>query len=533
MGILSADVISRSAIVRGARDRVNTRALSAIWPVSLILAMQVILSYVEVRNTAFQDEGLYLYAGRQIVTQWMGGPPPLENYANYFSGYPYLYPPIGGLLDKLGGLELARAFSLICMLAVTVIVYLISRRFFEAMAAYFATALFACSAPVLWVSRLATYDALCLLLIATATYVALRVSAGNVRWALAIPSVLLVVAFMAKYLAVLYIGPVLALLAIGLYMSHGWRMTLRRIGIPIAALLLTALLTYLLMDKYALHAINGSTLNRGTEFVAQRTQLILRVLQLGGVVYAVALVGVILVVLRLPRLRLLAAALFVTSLLMPLGHIYKQEFVSLDKHVAYGLFFAAPLAGYALAALAEGADALASTATTQRWLAGLFVVLIVFVTTLSLAQPTWANTTELSHVMHTQMRDGAGRYLMEDLEVARYDAADVAEPWQWNAVNVFDYIDYVNASHQRYAGAAALRKTVDDRYYALIELSFVAHPNEAYLIAGQMVATRNYDLIAKIPYSDSYGTGYFFIFRSAQTAGQGNFTSLLQLGAFA
>ena len=30
-------------------------------------------------------------------------------------------------------------------------------------------------------------------------------------------------------------------------------------------------------------------------------------------------------------------------------HIYKQEAVSIDKHIAFGLFFAAPLAGCALA----------------------------------------------------------------------------------------------------------------------------------------------------------------------------------------
>ena len=73
-----------------------------------ILAMQASIALVTLRNSAFQDEGLYLYAGRQIFRHLMGGPPPLEQYAFYFSGYPYLYPVVGGILDMIGGLELAR-----------------------------------------------------------------------------------------------------------------------------------------------------------------------------------------------------------------------------------------------------------------------------------------------------------------------------------------------------------------------------------------------------------------------------------------
>ena len=42
-------------------------------------------------------------------------------------------------------------------------------------------------------------------------------------------------------------------------------------------------------------------------------------------------------------------ALEVPVIEVHLSNIYKREPISLDKHIAYGLFFAAPLAGYALA----------------------------------------------------------------------------------------------------------------------------------------------------------------------------------------
>jgi hypothetical protein len=44
-----------------------------------------------------------------------------------------------------------------------------------------------------------------------------------------------------------------------------------------------------------------------------------------------------------------------------------------------------------------------------------------------------------------------------------------------------------------------------------------------------MAASRNYDLIDKIPFQNSFGRGYFYLWRSAAVAGHGNFTSLSQV----
>ena len=44
-----------------------------------------------------------------------------------------------------------------------------------------------------------------------------------------------------------------------------------------------------------------------------------------------------------------------------------------------------------------------------------------------------------------------------------------------------------------------------------------------------MAATRNYDLIAVIPFANYYGKGHFYLWRTALAAGHGNFTSLAQL----
>src|SRR5258708_32309623 len=169
----------------------------------LILLLQAITSLLALHNTAFQDEGLYLLAGQQIFLSWMGKTPYLEPYGLYFSGYPSFYPVIGGVLDFLGGLEAARLFSLLCMLIVTACVYCMTSQFFDRKSALMAALLFACEGSVLFLGRLATYDALCLCLLALAVMLSLRASkAASARTLLALGP-LLVLAVSAKSVGLL------------------------------------------------------------------------------------------------------------------------------------------------------------------------------------------------------------------------------------------------------------------------------------------------------------------------------------------
>ncbi len=113
------------------RKRLLTNVTMSRWSLPLILAFQALLSWILLQNTAFQDEALYIYAGRQIWQQWLGGPPSLDHYSYYFSGYPYVYAIIGGGLDMVGGLVLARSFSLACMLVVTACGYYVTKSLFN------------------------------------------------------------------------------------------------------------------------------------------------------------------------------------------------------------------------------------------------------------------------------------------------------------------------------------------------------------------------------------------------------------------
>ena len=130
-------------------------------------------------NTAFGDEALYLWAGHLELAHWLHGfPLPTgsgyySSFSSIFSGAPMIYPPLGALADSLGGLAAARALSLLFMLGATVLLYLTARRVFETRAALIAVAIWAVSEPVLRLA-FATYDAMSVLLVALAAWMALQ-----------------------------------------------------------------------------------------------------------------------------------------------------------------------------------------------------------------------------------------------------------------------------------------------------------------------------------------------------------------------
>jgi Dolichyl-phosphate-mannose-protein mannosyltransferase len=495
-------------------------AIQARWPLILILTAQVLVSVVTLHNTAFQDEALYIYAGRQIFNHWLGGPVPIDRYAVYFSGYPDFYPVIAGVLDMIGGLELARTFSLLCMMGVTICIYSITLGLFNRLSAIFAVATYVSLGSVLFVGRLATYDALCLLLLALAASLAYWASRSRKPWLVLIIGPLLILAVAAKYAALLFVLPVLGILVFYSLELQGWWSMMQRLVLVCCALLVCSVVAYLLMDKMVLEGLSLTTTNRVALIHRTPLQLLIRVLQLGGITYIAALLGLLLVFFRDKRYRLLALLLFASSWLVPAYHIYKQEYVSLDKHMAFSLFFAMPLIGYALTWLSGYTQS--KSLKGRHWLAGLAVVLLVFTIGAQQAQEIyagWADTTNLSYQLHTQLRAGGGRYLVEDIEVARYDSEDTSYDWQWNGVS---YFYYTKSNGQHYLGNEALAQALKDRYFDIIELSFNYQPVQARFIAQQMVASKNYDLIAKVPFQNSFGTGYFYLWRKA-APGRGNF----------
>ena len=473
-------------------------------PVPLILLMQAVTSLIALRNTAFQDEALYLLAGRQIILSWPGKTPYLEPYGLYFSGYPSFYPVIGGGLDFLGGLEAARMFSLLCMLIVTVCAYYITMQLFDRKSALIAAFLFACEGSVLFLGRLATYDAFCLCLLALAILLCLRASkAASARTCLAIgPLLLLAVA--AKYIGLLFVPPVLALFAWWSWKHRGLEEMFVRLGIALFSLVASGFIFFLNMDKQVLTGLSFTTTNR-TSSGAIPVAVIQHIAMMEGIFLGLGFLGLFFCGRRRLPIGLLLSG---SALLAPLYHIYKGEFVSLDKHLAFSMFFLAPLAGFAVASLAYLWQ---KRSIRISWAFVLVFCLLIFPPGLQQARTLyagWPSSTQLTTFLRPRVQPGAGHYLAEDYDVLRYNLKNKTDIWQWSSL---DYFVYTDKGNHNLSGEAAYKAAIQEGYFDLIELSYGYHTPLAMQIAQSVAASKQYVLIARIPVHNSYSSGFFWV----------------------
>ena len=119
-------------------------------PLLVILIVQAALSLRLIwSNTAFMDEGLYLWAGRLEWAHWLHGAAITPyGFPLYFSGAPVIYPPLGALANDAGGLAGARILSLCFMLGATALLYSVTQRLtFNRRAATAAAVVFAFLGP--------------------------------------------------------------------------------------------------------------------------------------------------------------------------------------------------------------------------------------------------------------------------------------------------------------------------------------------------------------------------------------------------
>src|SRR6185312_6945772 len=99
---------------------------------------------------------------------------PVPGFQTYFSGAPVVYPVLAGLADELGGLATVRLLSLVLMLCATVLCYATGRRLYNRRSGLFAAGLFAGTGAAQFLGAFATYDALAIFLLASATWLGVR-----------------------------------------------------------------------------------------------------------------------------------------------------------------------------------------------------------------------------------------------------------------------------------------------------------------------------------------------------------------------
>ncbi len=490
------------------RTAVSRAALLAI------LALQAVLT-LWLRNTAFEDEALYLYSGRMEIAHLLHGAALQGNYASYFSGAPVLYPVLGAALDMIGGLALARALSLAEMLAVTAMLYSTSRYLFNERVALCSAALYAVSESTLFVGHLATYDASCLFLLAAAATVAVRTS-GCRRPVFLLAAPLVALAIAVKYAGALYAPTIAVLPALA-----APRLRARRVlgypaafGAVVAALLGAGL--YLGGHAYV-EAITGTTTNRALG-TTPPAAVLRDSLAWGGMMTLLAAIGVIAYA-RRPRTEpgeliapagsrsrrvLLGSVLFGTVLLAPAYQMHLHTAVSLQKHIGFGMFFAAPMAGVGLARIV-GDHFRRPHFGIALWCAAL---------ALGMGQSwslyhAWPASGPFVSALSRYLEPGA-RYLVEVPEVPIYYlmGRPGAQPDQfWSTYN----ITYPDREGRTLAGDAGFSAAVRAGYFRVIAYDDTVTPAADEVIRKAIGQSRRYRLARVVHLSDSDGPVTYYI----------------------
>ena len=491
------------------------------WPLLVILAVQAALSArLMAVSGPSNDEALYLRIGHLEIAHWLHGSPAPPVTA-FLSGSPVVYPPLGALASSAAGLTGARVLSLAFMLGATALLWATASRLYSRAAAAWSAALFAVLASVIHVGSLATYDAMALFLVVLAAWCALRLRA---RW-LVIATVALVLANAAKYASALFDPVVVAAAVLAPWSTAGRRPAILR-GLLLAGGVLALLgAVILLAGSPYWHGVLTTTLARrqGPEpagvVLGHALAWIWAVLiaALGGV--AISSLS------HQPRSRTALLAVFAAAgFLAPAEQARIHTLVSLDKHVAFGAWFAAIPAGYAvsyvtgaLRARHTRGSATQGSATTQgtgqggRVVVGAGLVVIVLLAILGVAQSqamVGPDTTARLIPVLRRLTARQGHFLSDDARVEQYYLPRTM--WSdWTAMR----------SHEAPTTTARLISQLRGRYFTLVILGIARKGSPEARLRGMLDHGSDYRLVATVPYSVP-GHQKFLIWQLRMRAGR-------------
>jgi hypothetical protein len=327
-------------------QRPRNRHPLLVYPLAAICAVQAALSLSLVwSNTAFADEAQYLSSGQLEWAHWLHGAHVPSYLLSSSSGSPVIYPPLGAFANSIGGLVGARILSLLFMLGATILLYLTASRLFDRTAAVVAAALWALSEPVIRLA-FATFDPLSVLLTALSAWLIVQASYRYRRSVfVAAAAASLALANATAYSGVI-IDPVVIAFAFLVWLPL---MRRRQASLCTAwfAGILALLFGLVMTASGSWTGLMSTVINRS----GSDHQSILLILNdswgYSGMIAVLAVIGAITAFGAESRQRIaLLALLGCTALVVPAAQFHEQTAWSLDKHLAYGILFAAMAAGY-------------------------------------------------------------------------------------------------------------------------------------------------------------------------------------------
>jgi hypothetical protein len=448
------------------------RPLAAVLVVQAILSLRLVWS-----NTAFADESLYLWAGRLEIEHLLYGTT-IPEFPTFFSGAPVIYPIIGAIAASYGGLTLARILSMLFMLAATALLYAITSRMFSRRAALCASAIFAMLGPVQVLGAFATYDAMAIFLLALGTWLVVRATGRASECFLLVAGLTLALADATKYATALWM-PVVIVLAALTANTGGWFQAFLRgvrltgyIGIPLVIAL------YGFGGQAYLPGVMFTTIARQAGGTPASSQTVLAdSFNWVGIVFVLALIGTVISFTVPGRTRWICCTLTLAILLAPLHQAQIHTTTSLHKHVIFGAWFGAVVAGYVL-------DRAAEVNVDKGWRVG--AVVAAFTCFIAIPQATnmfvygWPNAARMNFALAKLVpAAGCPCLIAQQSQVRFYLPQLVSE-----RITGPDYFAYWNtARHKEQSGVAAYVQAIHSHYFLVVEID----PAESPLIYGPIV----------------------------------------------
>jgi putative flippase GtrA/glycosyltransferase involved in cell wall biosynthesis len=345
-GLITHLIKSRTAaVVAPEPRRPRWRAV----PLGVICAIQAALSLSLIRsNTAFTDEADYLWVGRLLLAHWLHGTSwPAAYGERVLSGSPLIYPPLGALADSVGGLVGARLLSLCFMLCATVLLYLTATRLFGRTVAVFACVIWVLSEPVIRLA-FATYDPLSIVLTALSAWLIVQASFRRRHGELvAAAAAALALANATAYSMVIIDPIVLAFACIIWWPRLGTRQATMSAAwfTGAVAIFFAALLTVSRSWIGIVYTIFARNLPDRQSYAL----VLVEMWSYTGLILVLAAIGAVIGLRTEARQRAgLIAVAGVAAFLVPVAQLYYHTDWSLDKHLAYGIWFASMAVGYGL-----------------------------------------------------------------------------------------------------------------------------------------------------------------------------------------
>jgi hypothetical protein len=487
------------------RRRLRMRVIGCL-PLLAVLIVQAFLSLRLVwSNTAFQDEALYLWAGRLEWSHWLHGTS-IPAFPTYFSGAPVIYPPIAALANSIGGLAAARVLSLAFMLVATSLLWATASRLFGRRAGFFAAALWAVLGPTLKLGAFATFDAMSLCLMALAAWCAIRAAScrSAAGWTLAAGAAM-VASDITAYSSIIFDPVIVMTLALASLQSLGWNAAKARCTSLLAYAVTAFALLIKLGGPWYVQGILRTVLDRTSgnspvDAVASEAWTWTAALALlvgAGVIISIVLE-------RAWSTKLLPLPLLIALIVVPVEQARIHTLTSMDKHVDVGAWFAAMAAGYGISRLIGCLRPKMMRTVTS----GICSIALIIPTTAGLRQSqelftSWPDAASFITSFQPIANEDRGPMLVETPSVSEYYLALAGLQWKrWSSTyNNILLPSGKSVEHGKLVDAPAIYgKYISNSYFSVIALYGGSSRSIDHVIAGDLRRNPAYAVIAIIQY---------------------------------